>query len=60
MPRGGARPGAGRPYAALECLYGDFRRLDLFARRERPGWTGWGNEMRQAIPLHEGEAGEAA
>ena len=39
-------------YEKLEILYGDVRRLDLFARHERPGWTGWGNEMRQAPPLH--------
>jgi N6-adenosine-specific RNA methylase IME4 len=35
-------------YQALERLYGDVRRLDLFARHERPGWTSWGNEVDQA------------
>jgi N6-adenosine-specific RNA methylase IME4 len=32
-------------YAALERLYGEVRRLDLFARRPRPGWTVWGAEV---------------
>ncbi len=32
-------------YKAVERLYGDVRRLDLFARRERPGWTAWGNQV---------------
>jgi N6-adenosine-specific RNA methylase IME4 len=29
----------------LERLYGEVRRLDLFARRPRPGWTVWGAEV---------------
>ena len=32
-------------YVALERLYGDVRRLELFGRRDRPGWTRWGNEL---------------
>jgi N6-adenosine-specific RNA methylase IME4 len=32
-------------YVALERLYGDVRRLELFGRRERPGWERWGNEL---------------
>jgi N6-adenosine-specific RNA methylase IME4 len=32
-------------YVALERLYGDVRRLDLFARSPRPGWDVWGNEV---------------
>jgi N6-adenosine-specific RNA methylase IME4 len=32
-------------YEALERLYGDVRRVELFARRPRPGWTSWGNEI---------------
>lgn len=32
-------------YKRLEQLFGDVRRLELFARRERPGWTVWGNEI---------------
>ncbi len=29
----------------LERLYGAVRRIELFACRERPGWTAWGNEV---------------
>jgi N6-adenosine-specific RNA methylase IME4 len=32
-------------YVALERLSGDVRRIELFARRARPGWTRWGNEL---------------
>jgi N6-adenosine-specific RNA methylase IME4 len=32
-------------YERLERLFGDVRRLELFARRERPGWTVWGNQI---------------
>jgi N6-adenosine-specific RNA methylase IME4 len=32
-------------YVALERLYGDVRRLELFSRRARAGWTRWGNEL---------------
>jgi N6-adenosine-specific RNA methylase IME4 len=32
-------------HEGLERLYADVRRLELFARRERPGWTPWGNEV---------------
>lgn len=32
-------------YDALDELYGtDIRRLELFARQQRPGWTAWGLE----------------
>ena len=32
-------------YDALDELYGtDLRRLELFARQQRPGWTAWGLE----------------
>ena len=34
---------------ALERLFGPIRRLELFARRSRPGWIGWGNEI-QPLP----------
>jgi N6-adenosine-specific RNA methylase IME4 len=37
-------------YQALERLYGDVRRLELFARRRRPGWTVWGNEVVDLVP----------
>lgn len=29
----------------LERLYGDVRRIELFARTVRPGWDAWGNEI---------------
>ncbi len=29
----------------LERLYGNVRRIELFARRARPGWDVWGNEV---------------
>ena len=29
----------------IEALFGDVARLELFARRARPGWTVWGNEV---------------
>ena len=32
-------------YRRLERLYGDVRRIELFSRRERPGWARWGNEL---------------
>jgi N6-adenosine-specific RNA methylase IME4 len=31
--------------ARLEKLYGDVRRVELFARERRPGWTAWGDEV---------------
>jgi N6-adenosine-specific RNA methylase IME4 len=31
-------------YSRLERLYGECRRIELFARYERAGWTQWGNE----------------
>ncbi len=34
--------------ARLERLFGDVRRIELFARRHRPGWTCWGNELSLA------------
>jgi N6-adenosine-specific RNA methylase IME4 len=36
-------------YEALERLYGDVRRLELFARKRRPGWTGWGNDLEEEV-----------
>ncbi len=33
-------------YDALDALYGaDIRRLELFARQQRPGWIAWGNQL---------------
>src|SRR5262249_40669172 len=33
-------------HEGLERLYGNVRRLELFARRERAGWTTWGTTSR--------------
>lgn len=30
-------------YAALEEMFGDVRRIDMFGRKPRPGWSVWGN-----------------
>lgn len=32
-------------YGIIERLYPDARKLELFARRPRPGWDIWGNEV---------------
>lgn len=32
-----------------EALSADERRLELFARRPEPGWTCWGNELREEV-----------
>jgi N6-adenosine-specific RNA methylase IME4 len=47
-------------YTALERLYGDVRRIELFSRRERPGWARWGNELlppdtEPRLPFADGE-----
>jgi N6-adenosine-specific RNA methylase IME4 len=31
-------------YPALERLFGDVTRIELFARTTRAGWTAWGNQ----------------
>jgi N6-adenosine-specific RNA methylase IME4 len=33
---------------ALERLFGPVSRIELFARRRRPGWEAWGNELPAA------------
>jgi N6-adenosine-specific RNA methylase IME4 len=40
-------------YRRLERLYGSVRRIELFSRRDRPGWERWGNELLppDAAPL---------
>ena len=37
-------------YDRLERLYGDVRRIELFARNTRPGWSSWGNEVGKFDP----------
>ena len=43
-PRGrhSAKPGEARQ--AIEAMYPDWSRVELFAREEHSGWDGWGNE----------------
>ena len=35
----------------LEALFGPVRRLELFARKRRAGWTCWGHDLDPASPL---------
>jgi len=35
-------------YEALEQLFGNVRRLDMYSRQRRPEWTSWGNDLPQA------------
>ena len=38
----------------IEQAYQMKDKLELFAREERPGWTAWGNELRQCVmPMEE-------
>jgi N6-adenosine-specific RNA methylase IME4 len=48
-PRGRHSAKPAEAYEALERLYGDVRRLDIFARQPRPGWVPWGNQV-EATP----------
>jgi N6-adenosine-specific RNA methylase IME4 len=32
-------------YERIEAMYPHARRLELFARNRRPGWTSWGNQL---------------
>lgn len=34
-------------YTALERMFGDVSRIELFARNRRPGWTAWGNQVAE-------------
>jgi N6-adenosine-specific RNA methylase IME4 len=38
-------------YEALEQLYGPRHRIELFARRRRPGWVPWGNQIEDDEPF---------
>ena len=38
-------------YAKIGRLFVDCRRLELFARRQQPGWAVWGNEVESSIEL---------
>jgi N6-adenosine-specific RNA methylase IME4 len=37
-------------YEMIERMYPDLPRIELFARRARPGWDRWGNEARAESP----------
>jgi N6-adenosine-specific RNA methylase IME4 len=32
-------------YAAIDRMFPDLRRVEIFARAPRPGWSAWGNEV---------------
>lgn len=49
-PRGTHSEKPDEAYTALERLFGDVRRIDLFARKQRPGWTAWGDEVNATPP----------
>lgn len=38
-------------YTRIERLYGDVRRVELFARNRRPGWEAFGNQVEGSISL---------
>jgi len=38
-------------YAKIERLYPNMNYLELFARRKRPGWDSWGNEIESDIEI---------
>ncbi len=50
-PRGAHSEKPDAAYHALERLYGDVRRLDVFGRKRRDGWTVWGNDIEEAPSL---------
>lgn len=37
-------------YDLIEAPFPDARKLEMFARQERPGWTAWGNETAKFRP----------
>ena len=40
-------------YGKIERLYPDEPKLEMFARRQRPGWDVWGNEIRSTITMED-------
>ena len=42
-------------FAAAELLMPEARRIELFSRQERPGWTVWGNETTKFSNLEEND-----
>lgn len=47
-PRGEHSSKPARVYELIERMYPDYRRCELFARTERPGWSAWGNQAAGA------------
>lgn len=43
----------------IELLFGNVRRLELFAREETPGWDAWGNEVQSTPYLRKVFGGTA-
>lgn len=39
-------------YARCERLWGNVSRIDVFARRQRPGWAVFGNEVQSSVSIH--------
>jgi N6-adenosine-specific RNA methylase IME4 len=56
-PRGSHSEKPQQLHEGLERLYGDVRRLELFARRPRPGWTTWATRCEP--PAHPSPASSA-
>lgn len=38
-------------YERSERLWGNVSRIDVFARRQRPGWAVWGNEVESSVSI---------
>jgi len=43
-------------YRKIEALYPEKRYLELFARRTRPGWDAWGNEVPNSVEMEVSDA----
>lgn len=39
-------------YRKIEALYPAMRYLEMFARRNRPGWDAFGNQVKASIDLN--------
>lgn len=48
VPRGKHSEKPEKFYQVIEAMYPNAKRLELFARIEREGWTSWGNEIEDA------------
>jgi N6-adenosine-specific RNA methylase IME4 len=50
-PRGRHSEKPAEAYNRIERLFGDVRRIELFARNRRQGWDAFGNEISESICL---------